>query len=153
MKHYFPYFVIAALVLNACVKTVDGDELLNAEPKVFISSYLSPADTVFRVQVSRALPAIGTPLSYDFEANEATFLIKDAQVTISDEAGNRNPRVEVGLGHTDSSALGRGKPLGTANVRSSPEQFGRDPRQYFGRRLGNGSVTEFGGQVPRRYAQ
>lgn len=89
MKKSILLFVATLALFTACQKVVDADELLGTEEKVFISSYISPQDTVLRVNVSRALPAIGTPLSVnDQEANEAKFLIKNAQVTISDEAGN-----------------------------------------------------------------
>jgi len=89
MKKFILLFVATLVLFTACQKVVDADELLDTEEKVFISSYISPQDTVFRVNVSRALPAIGTPLSVnDQEANETKFLIKNAQVSISDEAGN-----------------------------------------------------------------
>ncbi|VAW10718.1 hypothetical protein MNBD_BACTEROID03-2752 [hydrothermal vent metagenome] len=89
MKKYIVLFVVALLLFTACQKVVDADKLLDTEEKVFVQSYLSPQDTVFRVHVSRVFPSIGTPLSVrDDEANEAKFLIKDAQVSISDETGN-----------------------------------------------------------------
>lgn len=89
MKKYILFFIAALALFTACQKVVDADELLDTEAKVFITGYISPQDTVLRVNVSRALPAFGTPLSVqDQEANLAKFLIKDAQVTISDEAGN-----------------------------------------------------------------
>jgi len=71
---------------------VDADGLLDADPKVYILSYLSPQDTVFRVHVSRALPAIGTVLDGANgevnETNEENLVIKDATVALSDEGGN-----------------------------------------------------------------
>jgi len=84
------FIITAALILfTSCQKVVDADKLLGTEEKVFISSYISPQDTVLRVNVSKALPAIGTPLFVDNTiANVEKFLIKDAQVSISDEAGN-----------------------------------------------------------------
>lgn len=89
MKKSILIFVVTLVLLSACQKVVDADELLGAEEKVLITSYISPQDTVLRVSVSKALPAIGTPLSVsDAEANEAKFIIKNAEVTISDEAGN-----------------------------------------------------------------
>lgn len=82
------FFVVTLILLTGCQKVVDPDELLDIEAKVFITSYISPQDTVLRVNVSRALPAFGTPLSVrDQEANQEKFLIKDAQVTISNEDG------------------------------------------------------------------
>jgi hypothetical protein len=84
--------IIAAfiLVFTACQKVVDAGELLDTEETIYITSYISPQDTVLRVNVTRALPAIGTPLRvYDEEnENEAKFLINNANVSISDESGN-----------------------------------------------------------------
>lgn len=89
MRKCFLSAIIALIVLTACQKTVDADKLLDTEPKVFITGYISPADTVFRVNVSRAFSSVGTPLSVrNNEANRNKFLIKNAQVSISDEEGN-----------------------------------------------------------------
>jgi len=89
MKKSILLFVVTLVLFSACQKVVDADELLDTEEKVLITSYISPQDTVLRVSVSKALPAIGTPLSVaDREANETKFLIKNAEVSISDEAGN-----------------------------------------------------------------
>ncbi len=89
MKKYILFFTATLVLFTACQKVVDADGLLDIESKVFITSYISPQDTVLRVHVSKALPVFGTPLSVrDQEANQEKFLIKDAQVTISDEAGN-----------------------------------------------------------------
>ncbi|MFS4494036.1 DUF4249 family protein [Maribacter sp. 2308TA10-17] len=91
MKKYIPFFIATLVLFISCQKVVDADGLLDIEAKVFITSYISPQDTVLRVNVSRALPVFGTPLSVrDQEANQEKFLIKDAQVTISDEAGNNS---------------------------------------------------------------
>lgn len=87
-KYILPFF-IAILFITSCQEVVDADNLLDTEEKIFIQSYISPQDTVFRVNVSRALASIGTPLSVEnFEANEALFLIKDAQVSISNANGD-----------------------------------------------------------------
>lgn len=89
MSKYILPFLITVLVLTACQEVVDADNLLDTEEKIFIQSYISPQDTVIRANVSRALASIGTPLSVnDQEANESLFLIKDAQVSISDANGN-----------------------------------------------------------------
>ena len=89
MKKYIFIFTAISILFTACQKVVDANELLDTEEQVFITSYISPQDTVLRVNVSRALPSIGTPLSIqDDTANEAKFLITNAQVSISDEAGN-----------------------------------------------------------------
>lgn len=89
MKKSILIFITTLTLFTACQKVVDADGLLDIEETVYITSYISPQDTVLRVNVSRALPAIGTPLSVrDQEANQAKFLITNAQVTISDEAGH-----------------------------------------------------------------
>ena len=89
MSKYILPFLITVLSFTACQEVVDADNLLDTEEKIFIQSYISPQDTVIRVNVSRALASIGTPLSVnDQEANESLFLIKNAVVSISDAAGN-----------------------------------------------------------------
>lgn len=89
MRATYISVLLAAALLVACEKTVDADKLLDTEEKVSITSYISPLDTVLRVKVSKALPAIGTVLSSnDEEANLELFLIKDAVVSISDADGN-----------------------------------------------------------------
>lgn len=98
MKKSILSFVVALVLFTACQKVVDADELLDTEEKVLITSYISPQDTVLRVNVTKALPAIGTPLSVrDFEGNLEKFLIKDATVLLSDEEGN-----ETNLTYSDS---------------------------------------------------
>lgn len=90
MKKYILPAFIAILVLTACQKVVDADKLLDTEPKVFITGYISPNDTILKVNVSRAFSNVGTPMSVrDDVANREKFLIKNAQVSISDEQGNR----------------------------------------------------------------
>lgn len=80
--------ILATISFIGCEKVVDADKLLGTEEQVFISSYIAPTDTLLRVNVSKALPAIGTSLLVeDFEVNQDQFLIKDAVVTIADEEG------------------------------------------------------------------
>lgn len=89
MRTIYLSVLAAATLLIACEKTVDADKLLDTEEKVSITSYISPIDTILRVKVSKALPAIGTVLSNnDEEANNELFLIKDAVVSITDSEGN-----------------------------------------------------------------
>lgn len=89
MQKYFLPIASIFLLTCACQKAVDADKLLDTEPKVFITGYLSPADTILRVNVSRAFSSVGTPLSVESsEANRTKFLIKDAEVSIFDEQGN-----------------------------------------------------------------
>ncbi len=87
-KSYF-ILVLFIFTLIGCEKVVDSDKLLDTDEKVFISSYIAPTDTLLRVNVSKALPTIGTPLSADdYEANRDLFLIKDAEVSMANEDGN-----------------------------------------------------------------
>lgn len=89
MRTIYLSVLASATLLIACEKTVDADKLLDTEEKVSITSYISPIDTILRVKVSKALPAIGTVLSNnDEEANNELFLIKDAVVSITDSEGN-----------------------------------------------------------------
>jgi len=89
MRKLYTILVLVAITLAACEKVVDSDKLLDTDEKVYISSYIAPTDTLLRVNVSKALPAIGTPLSVnDVEANRVLFLIKDAIVSMADEEGN-----------------------------------------------------------------
>lgn len=89
MRTLYIFIFCTALAFISCEKTVDANKLLDTEEKVTITSYISPIDTLLRVKVSKALPAIGTVLSNnDEDANRELFLIKDAVVRISDEEGN-----------------------------------------------------------------
>lgn len=88
---------ICALFIG-CQTVVDAEQLLETEEKVYITGFLSPSDTVFRINVSKALPAIGTPLPVqDEEARSNLFLIKNALVKLLDEQGN-----ETTLTYVDS---------------------------------------------------
>ena len=86
MGKYLSFVALLILALVSCQKVVDADGLLDADPQVFIVSYLSPQDTVFSVHISRALAVFGTTL--DGGGEDPKFQIKDATVTISDDAGN-----------------------------------------------------------------
>ncbi|WP_373516814.1 DUF4249 family protein [Pricia sp.] len=90
MKNYiFPVLTIILVVFLGCTKTVDADNLLDTEEKVLIVGFISPNDTVLRINVTKALPVIGTPLpNSNLEALQSKFRISDAVVTLSDEAGN-----------------------------------------------------------------
>jgi len=71
-----------------CQKVVDADELLDTEEQVSIIGYISPQDTILKISVTKALPAIGTPVKVDqnYQFPEE-FLIKDALVTLSNTEG------------------------------------------------------------------
>jgi len=88
MRTLYLFILSIVTLFLSCEKTVDAENLLDTEEKVSITSYISPIDTLLRVKVSKALPAIGTVLSSsDEEANLELFLIKDALVSMSDEDG------------------------------------------------------------------
>ncbi len=63
MKTLITLLFLILIVFSSCEKVIDADNLLDAEEKVYILSYLSPTDTLLTVSVSKALPAIGTALS------------------------------------------------------------------------------------------
>ncbi|ADV48684.1 hypothetical protein Celal_1370 [Cellulophaga algicola DSM 14237] len=88
MKTLTTILFLILIVFSGCQKVVDADKLLDAEEKVYILSYISPTDTLLTVSVSKALPAIGTPLSYDDTENYSSFIIEDAIVSIADVEGN-----------------------------------------------------------------
>lgn len=88
-KYILLIFIILLCFLSACNKVVDADNLLDTSEKLLITSYISPQDTVLRVNVTRLLSSTGTSLNFDDpEGNEAKFLVKNAEVSISNEAGN-----------------------------------------------------------------
>jgi len=71
-----------------CQKVVDADELLDTEEQVSIIGYISPHDTILKISVTKALPAIGTPVKVDQDYQfPEEFLIKDALVTLSNTEG------------------------------------------------------------------
>ncbi|KGK31278.1 DUF4249 family protein [Cellulophaga sp. E6(2014)] len=88
MKTLITLLFLILTVFSSCEKVIDADNLLDAEEKVYILSYLSPTDTLLTVSVSKALPAIGTALSLDDTENYTTFIIEDAIVNIADAEGN-----------------------------------------------------------------
>lgn len=90
MKNYiFSVLALALVVFVGCQKTVDADTLLDTEEKVLIVGFISPNDTVLRINVTRALPVIGTPLpTNDLETFQSKFRISDAVVSLSDASGN-----------------------------------------------------------------
>lgn len=88
-KNILPSLILPLLVFIGCQKVVDADNLLDTDEKVLIIGFISPNDTVLRINVTKALPVIGTPLpNNDIEALQSKFRISDALVTLSDEAGN-----------------------------------------------------------------
>ena len=90
MQKLYTLLILTTIFLVGCEKVVDSDKLLGTEEQVYISSFIAPTDTLLRVHVSKALPAIGTSLNVvDFQVTTDQFLIKDASVTISDEDGNK----------------------------------------------------------------
>ncbi|MFK7814379.1 MAG: DUF4249 family protein [Maribacter sp.] len=96
MKRYLYTTLVLLITFGSCQTVVDADKLLDTEEKVHIVGFLSPSDTVLRVNVSKALPSIGTPLpANDYEAFREAFLIKNAQVQIRDGFGNQTSLVYV----------------------------------------------------------
>lgn len=76
-------------VLVGCQKVIDADNLLDTEERVSILSFISPSDTVLRVDVSKILPAIGTPIKRNQDSRfPEEFLITDALVTLSNANGD-----------------------------------------------------------------
>lgn len=89
MKKIIFLFVLICLAFTSCQQVVDADNLLDTEERVSIIGYLSPSDTILRVAVSKALPAIGTPIQWSREGNfPEEFLIRNANVTIANANGD-----------------------------------------------------------------
>ncbi|MFS4415141.1 DUF4249 family protein [Maribacter sp. 2307ULW6-5] len=89
MKRALLSSLLIALTLASCQQVVDADKLLDVQERVSILGYLSPSDTVLRVDVSKALPAIGTPIRIDQgQGAPEEFLITDALVTIGNANGD-----------------------------------------------------------------
>lgn len=76
------------ILLVGCQKVVDADVLLDTKEQVSIIGYISPHDTILKISVTKALPAIGTPVKVDQDYQfPEEFLIKDALVTLSNTEG------------------------------------------------------------------
>lgn len=110
MKKAILFIFMLSLIFIGCQKVVDSDKLLDTEEKVSIIGYLSPNDTILRVNVSKALPSIGTPINVtdgNFSV-PSEFLITNAIVTLSDDSGNSaqlNYSTETNTYLTDASSL------------------------------------------------
>lgn len=105
------FLTVITLALMSCQKVVDADTLLDTDEQVSIIGYLSPTDTLLRISVSKALPSIGTPIKINGGnfAVPVEFLITNAIVTLSDDAGN-SVQLDYSPGTTlysaNSSSLG-----------------------------------------------
>lgn len=87
MKHLL-LLICSFLSLIACQKVVDADKLLDTEEKVYIVGFLSPQDTVLRVNVNKALSSIGSPIDFSETRNDI-YRIPNAEVRITDVEGNQ----------------------------------------------------------------
>ncbi|MDP5062141.1 MAG: DUF4249 domain-containing protein [Maribacter sp.] len=89
MRKVLLALLVLYISLIGCQKVVDADELLDTKEQVSIIGYISPHDTILKISVTKALPAIGTPvkINQDYQFPEE-FLIKDAVVTLSNAEGN-----------------------------------------------------------------
>lgn len=89
MKKIIFISAIISLVLISCQQVVDADKLLDVEERVSIIAFLSPSDLVLRIHVSKALPAIGTPIQWSREGIfPEEFLITNALVSIANDSGD-----------------------------------------------------------------
>ena len=72
---------------------------------------------------------------------------------VAQESVDRQPRIQIGLGHADLRALGGDVALGTAHVGTPPEQVGRHAHGHFDRRTGDAAGRQLVGQVGDRVSQ
>lgn len=78
MKRFFCSLLsLAAVLLGACEKEVTGIKLPESNSKLVVTSFISPQDTLVRVDVARSLPSLGTRTGL-------TPFVQDAVVTLSD---------------------------------------------------------------------
>lgn len=78
MKRFFCALLpLAAVLLGACEKEVTGIQLPESNSKLVVTSFISPQDTLVRVDVARSRPALGT-------RTDLTPFVQDALVTLSD---------------------------------------------------------------------
>ncbi|NQZ44414.1 MAG: DUF4249 family protein [Flavobacteriaceae bacterium] len=86
MKKPLLILMLSALIFS-CDDVVDT-EIVSIEQTIYISSFISPEIDSLRVNISRTLPALGLEINtVDPEQDLERFLIKDAEVRISNSAG------------------------------------------------------------------
>lgn len=80
MKQFI--FLSILFVFYNCETEVDVSNLLNQEQLLIINGYLSPQDTVLKVQVSKSLSIANKDINTD------NLIVKDASVSITSEDGS-----------------------------------------------------------------
>lgn len=102
--------IVLSVCLLSCETSVDASDLLDKQQLVVINGYLSPQDTVLKVQVSKSKSRAST-------INNKDLVIKDATVMIADKENNK-----VELTYTDTS-LSYEVPAGGLAIISGKKYF------------------------------
>ncbi|WP_439879847.1 DUF4249 domain-containing protein [Pontibacter sp. MBLB2868] len=83
------FLLVGVAILTSCERDADNIKLMDVSSKLAVISYISPQDTIVKVQLQRTQPAIGKELSQEQRK------VSNATVTISDGANvatlNYNP--------------------------------------------------------------
>lgn len=62
MNRHIIYILITGIWLLSCEKEVKNIKLPNSDPKLVITGFISPQDTVIRVNVNKSVPVFGKPV-------------------------------------------------------------------------------------------
>ncbi len=79
---YIKYIILCCFIYS-CETNVDVNDLLDQEQLIVINGYLSPQDTILKVQVSKSLSRATKNIT------ESDLVIKNASVAISNENGKK----------------------------------------------------------------
>lgn len=81
MKKYTIYLIISSilLVMSACEKEAEDIELPQVDPKLVVYGYLSPADSLIEIEITKSVPVFGNVSGNIFDP------VTDATVQISSE--------------------------------------------------------------------
>lgn len=77
--------LIIAVSLAACIEEVDPKGLEGVEQQVVVHGYLSPSDSLIKIEVSRSRPIFEARDEFD---NKEKYMITDALVVLEDDNGN-----------------------------------------------------------------
>ena len=97
---YIMRIVFLGMILNSCEQMVTNVDVPEYTPKLVVFSYISPADTLITVRVSKSKAVFGVNNNY------ASDIVGDATVIISDGVTSRSiPFVENYNGYTAESYI------------------------------------------------
>jgi len=76
------FFAALLFLFSACEKDITEQVQIDAQPKLVITSYISPQDTALVVRVSKTRPAVGKVVIDGDKVTDATVNISDGSKTI-----------------------------------------------------------------------